>query len=249
MNDSIRNVIEWISVHSPKRIAVLTGAGISAESGIPTFRGAGGLWENHRAEDLATPEAFQRDPQTVWRWYEWRRSLVRSATPNRAHLALAELERILASSGRVTVITQNVDELHRRAGTSNLIELHGSIFRVRCRREQTVTPAPEPFEMLPPVCQCGSMLRPDVVWFGEALPERALADAAAEVSEADLLMIVGTSGIVYPAAGLVGVLRRGRSIEINPQTTALTTSCDFSLLAAATDAVPQIAEAIARYAR
>lgn len=248
MNDSLNDVLGWVSAHSPSRIVVLTGAGISAESGVPTFRGAGGLWENQRPEDLATPEAFMRDPTTVWRWYEWRRALVREAQPNAAHLAIAQLQRDLPK-GRVIVITQNVDELHRRAGTESVIELHGSMFRVRCWREGTVSSAFDAFEKLPPLCRCGSMLRPDVVWFGEALPERALADAAEAVSNADLLLIVGTSGIVYPAAGLVGVLRTGVSVEINPQATPLTSSCDFSIAASATEAVPEIAFAIRRQAR
>lgn len=245
---SLDDVIQWIETNSPSRIAVLTGAGISAESGIPTFRGAGGLWENYRAEDLATPEAFARDPATVWRWYEWRRSIVRQAEPNLAHTALSTLEHGLPA-GSVTVITQNVDELHRRAGSRNLIELHGSIFRVRCIRDQKLRPALDPFVDLPPRCECGSLLRPDVVWFGEPLPERALAEAAERVSEADLLLIVGTSGLVYPAAGLAGVLRHGVSVEINLQSTPLSASCDFVLTASACDTVPGISAAIARNAK
>jgi NAD-dependent deacetylase len=246
---SLDDVTQWIEANSPSRIAVLTGAGISAESGIPTFRGAGGLWENYRAEELATPEAFGRDPATVWRWYEWRRSIVRQAQPNLAHVALSALERVLPPRGSVTVITQNVDELHRRAGSQNLIELHGSIFRVRCIRHQEPRPALDPFVDLPPRCECGSLLRPDVVWFGEPLPERALAEAAERVSEADLLLIVGTSGLVYPAAGLAGVLRHGVSVEINPQSTPLSASCDFVLTASACDTVPFIGAAITRNAQ
>lgn len=244
MSHSLQEVLQWISAHAPARIAILTGAGISAESGIPTFRGPAGLWESHRPEDLATPVAFARDPLTVWRWYEWRRSVVRQAQPNAAHVALARLERDLAPAGEVTVITQNVDELHRRAGTRNLIELHGSIFRVRCVRDHQLRAALEPFPELPPRCECGALLRPDVVWFGEPLPQEALATAAEVVSGAELLLIVGTSGIVYPAAGLTGVLRGGVSIEINPQTTPLTASCDFALSSSACDAVPALVEAI-----
>jgi NAD-dependent deacetylase len=249
MSHSLDQVIQWITVHAPRRIAVLTGAGISAESGIPTFRGAGGLWENYRPEDLATPAAFAREPHTVWRWYEWRRSLVRQAQPNAAHLALAALERDLASAGEVTVISQNVDELHRRAGTTSLIELHGSIFRVRCVREGQVGDAADPFAELPPRCHCGALLRPDVVWFGEPLDQEVLAMAAEVVSAADLLLIVGTSGIVYPAAGLAGVLRHGVSVEINPQPTPLTASCNFALASSACDAVPPLVEAILRTVR
>jgi NAD-dependent protein deacetylase/lipoamidase len=245
---SLHDVIQWIETNSPGKIAVLTGAGISEESGIPTFRGSGGLWENYRAEELATPEAFARDPATVWRWYEWRRSIVRKAEPNLAHIALSALEDVLAPRGSVTVITQNVDELHRRAGSQSLIELHGSIFRVRCVRDQEPRPAPDPFAEVPPRCECGALLRPDVVWFGEPLPQHALAEAAERVSQADLLLIVGTSGLVYPAAGLAGVLRHGVSVEINPQSTPLSASCDFVLSASACDTVPFIGAAIARNA-
>ena len=216
-----------------ERIVVFTGAGVSAESGIPTFRGTGGLWRNFRAEDLATPQAFARDPALVWEWYEWRRGLVREAKPNAAHEAIAKLD-------RTVVVTQNVDALHARAGSRHIIELHGNLFRVRCTREHTTRAALDPFEQLPPRCQCGALLRPDVVWFGEMLPEGALETAAQAIGNADLLLVIGTSGIVYPAAGLVS-LCRGLSIEINPQPGR---ACDFAIAATAAEATPQIVEVL-----
>ena len=204
-----------------ERIVVFTGAGVSADSGIPTFRGAGGLWRNFRAEDLATPQAFARDPALVWEWYEWRRELVRNAQPNAAHYAIASLD-------RAVVVTQNVDGLHARAGSRDVIELHGNLFRVRCTRERTTRDATEPFHDLPPRCECGALLRPDVVWFGEMLPAQALERASQLIRDADLLLVVGTSGVVYPAAGLVS-LCRGKTIVINE---------------AAAEAVPKIVEEI-----
>jgi len=216
-----------------ERIVDFTGAGVSADSGIPTFRGAGGLWRNFRSEDLATPEAFARDPALVWQWYEWRRGLVRNADPNAAHRAIASLERAI-------VITQNVDALHARAGSRNIIELHGNLFRVRCTRERTTQDALDAFHELPPRCDCGALLRPDVVWFGEMLPEGALETAAQAISSADLLLVIGTSGVVYPAAGLVS-LHRGLSIEINPQPSNV---CTYAIAATAAEATPKIVEAL-----
>ncbi len=204
----LADAIAAIRQHKPRRVVAFTGAGVSAESGIPTFRGAGGLWRSFRAEDLATPEAFARDPKLVWEWYEWRRDLVRSAEPNAAHRAIARLD------GAV-VVTQNVDALHEQAGSSDVIELHGNIFRVRCTREAKTLARRDAFSSLPPRCECGALLRPDIVWFGEMLPAGALERAASEIASADLLLVIGTSGVVYPAAGLVE-LTRGLSIEVNP---------------------------------
>lgn len=236
----LEEAIAAIRKRRPKRVVVFTGAGVSAESGIPTFRGAGGLWRNFRAEDLATPEAFARDPQMVWEWYEWRRGLVREAQPNAAHLAIARLEE---ATGGVTVVTQNVDGLHARAGSRNLIELHGNLFRVRCTREGTTREAIEPFRDMPPRCSCGAMLRPDVVWFGEMLPPGAMERSAERIREADLLLVIGTSGIVYPAAGLVS-LHRGLSIEINPQASGVSSACTFAIPTTAAAATPRIVEAL-----
>jgi NAD-dependent deacetylase len=223
-------------LRAARSVAALTGAGVSAESGIPTFRGEGGLWRNFRAEELATPEAFARDPALVWEWYEWRRGLVRAAAPNAAHRAIAALP-------DAVVVTQNVDALHARAGSRDVVELHGNLFRVRCVREHDVRAAEEPFEVLPPRCGCGALLRPDVVWFGEMLPEDALARASAVMQRADLVLVVGTSGVVYPAAGLVA-LCRGTTIEINPQTSPLGSRCTHAIAATAAAATPPLAQAI-----
>jgi NAD-dependent deacetylase len=228
--------VEAIRQRKPRSVVVLTGAGVSADSGIPTFRGEGGLWRNFRAEDLATPEAFARNPLLVWEWYEWRRSIVRKAEPNAAHRAIASLSDAL-------VVTQNVDGLHHRAGSQNVIELHGNLFRARCVREEVPRDASNPFAELPPHCECGALLRPDVVWFGEMLPEGAFAKAGIAVRDADLLLVIGTSGVVFPAAGLVS-LHQGLSIEINPQLSAISSSCTFAIAAKAADATPTIIEAI-----
>jgi NAD-dependent deacetylase len=233
---SIEEAIYEIYENPPRSIAILTGAGVSADSGIPTFRGPGGLWHDYRPEDLATPEAFRHDPRLVWEWYEWRRSLIREAKPNAAHEALARLT-------DATVITQNVDGLHARAGSRNIVELHGNIFRVRCMREGTRTMHEEPFAEIPPHCACGALLRPDVVWFGEALSEEALAHAAAVVGGADLVMIIGTSGVVYPAAGLAR-LAKGLTIEINPESSGHTPNIRYTLLMRAAEATPRLVDAL-----
>src|ERR1700689_1983017 len=182
------------------KVAVLTGAGVSAESGIPTFRSNGGYWQTHRFQDLATPEGFGRDPKLVWTWYEERRRDIAKARPNAGHLALAELEKRVA---RFTLITQNVDGLHDLAGSKNVIKLHGDIWTVRCLKCGAEHVDRTELNDLPPYCACGGMLRPGVVWFGEALPEGALERANAAVRAADVLIVAGTSAQVYPAAGLI----------------------------------------------
>ena len=191
------------SLRRARHIAVLTGAGVSAESGLPTFRDAlSGMWARHRPEDLATPEAFERNPGMVWEWYRMRREGALRAEPNPAHHALARLEELVP---RVTLITQNVDGLHRRAGSRTVIELHGDITRVRCSLEGVVAEAweePPPGGEPPRCIGCGSYLRPAVVWFGEALPEKALRRAWAAAYECDLFLAVGTSNLVEPAASL-----------------------------------------------
>ena len=233
----MQEALEAIRREKPRKVVVLTGAGVSADSGIPTFRGEGGLWRNYRAEDLATPDAFSRNPLLVWEWYEWRRTIVRNAEPNAAHRAIASLADAL-------VVTQNVDGLHHRAGSQNVIELHGNLFRARCVREETTRDATRPFDELPPHCECGALLRPDVVWFGEMLPEGAFAKAGLAVRDADLLLVIGTSGVVFPAAGLVSLHQSGLSIEINPQLSAISSACTFAIAARAADATPTIIEAI-----
>jgi len=241
MNE-LKDVVEYLRQNPVHRVAILTGAGISAESGVPTLRRPGGLWRNYRPEDLATPEAFRRDPSLIWSWYEWRRDLIRKAQPNAAHEAIARLEH--ARSVVSTVITQNVDGLHIRAGSTSVIELHGNLFRVRCLADGKVRSAPDPFPTLLPRCECGALLRPDVVWFGEPLSKELLDRAIQAIEVADILLIVGTSGVVYPAAGLAGEMRRGRSIEINPEATPLSRVCDDSLRDSAVTTVPPIIDAI-----
>lgn len=234
--EALDAAVAAIRKQRPQSVAVFTGSGISADSGIPTFRGDEGLWRNYRAEDLATPAAFARNPLLVWEWYEWRRGIVRNAQPNAAHLALAQLK-------DAVVVTQNVDGLHKRAGSTDVIELHGNLLRARCVRDGGVSESPEPFGELPPKCGCGALLRPDVVWFGEMLPEAAFERASAAVRAADLLLVIGTSGIVYPAAGLVR-LHRGLSIEINPRASGVSSTCTYEIQATAAEATPRIVDAV-----
>ncbi len=210
-------------------VAVLTGAGISAESGVPTFRGAQtGLWAQYNPHELATPEAFRRNPRLVWEWYAWRRELVSKARPNAGHLALAEMERHVP---RFMLITQNVDGLHQQAGSRAVIELHGNLARFKCFQEDT--PVVEWAETeLPPRCpRCGGLVRPDVVWFGEHLPRQARLAAIEAAQQCDLFFSIGTSGLVEPAASLpYEALRRGVTVvEINPDVTPLTSDATFAL--------------------
>jgi NAD-dependent deacetylase len=229
------------AINRSRRIAVLTGSGISAESGVPTFRDAqSGLWSEFRPEDLATPEAFRRNPKRVWDWYAWRRELVANVQPNAGHLALAELE------GRVpvlTLITQNVDGLHQRAGSRNVIELHGNITRTKCFEEDRVVDTWEESDVTPPRCpRCGGRLRPDVVWFGEMLPRDAM-DRAVEASNAcDLFLSIGTSTLVHPAASLpFKALANGATVvEINPEPTPLTPRAHHVLAGPAARILPEL---------
>ena len=233
---SLEEAIEAVRKTRPRKVVVFTGAGVSADSGIPTFRGAGGLWREFRPEELATPQAFRRDPALVWEWYEWRRALIRKARPNAAHEAVARLT-------DAVVVTQNVDALHTRAGSRDVVELHGNLFRVRCTREGKTRDHPEPFTSLPPLCECGALLRPDVVWFGEMLPEDAVARAVGAIRGADLLLVIGTSGVVYPAAGFVS-LHEGLSIEINPEASGVSSACSLAIADRAAIATPPLVEAI-----
>lgn len=223
-------------------MCVLTGAGISAESGIPTFRGAGGLWRSYRAEDLATPDAFRRDPRLVWEWYDWRRGVVSAAEPNAGHRALAEFES--RRQGGFTLVTQNVDGLHERAGSREVRRLHGSLWQVRCtgcggQSEDLRVPLPE----LPPRCEaCGALLRPGVVWFGEALPKAEWEAAVEAAATCEVLLVVGTSAVVYPAASLAPLARRGgaRVIELNMEETPQSAIADLALRGAAGVILPEI---------
>ena len=218
------------TLRKARRVAVLTGAGISAESGVPTFRDAQtGLWAKYRPEDLATPQAFQREPRLVWEWYAWRREMVRKVEPNPGHYALAGMEERVP---KFTLITQNVDGLHHRAGSRNIIELHGNIMRTKCFAENTTVESWPASDSIPPKCpRCGAYLRPDVVWFGEALPEQAFERALNESSQCDVFFSIGTSAVVYPAASLpIEALHGGATvIEINPQATELSARATFSL--------------------
>ena len=208
-------------ISDARRVTTLTGAGVSSASGVPTFRGAGGLWREFRAEDLATPDAFARDPALVWEWYDWRRGLIAACRPNRAHEVLAAWSRERAG---FSVVTQNVDGLHERAGTAHLTRLHGSIWTLQCWVACGARPWEDlrtPLEPRPPRCpECGGLARPGVVWFGEMLDPADLA-AADAACHCDVLLVVGTSSVVYPAAGLTAVARsRGAFIvEINPEAT------------------------------
>ena len=223
-------------------VAVLTGAGVSAESGVPTFRDAQqGLWARFDPRELATPSAFARNPKHVWDWYAMRRAMVGSVTPNPAHVALATLERRVPE---FLLITQNVDGLHQRAGSQRVVELHGNIARAKCSREGTLVATwNDSGEQLPPRCPaCGAFLRPDVVWFEELLPAEPLAHAEDAAHRCDVLVVVGTSAEVYPAAALPEHARRGGAcvIEINPNETRLTAEVDYTLRGPAGTVLPAL---------
>ncbi len=220
-------------------IAVLTGAGVSAESGIPTFRDAmTGLWAQFRPEDLATPEAFQRDPRLVWEWYEWRRSLLANVAPNPAHYALAELARHVP---RLTLITQNVDGLHQRAGSQGVLELHGNLARTKCFPEDTIVEQWEETGDVPPLCpRCGGALRPDVVWFGESLPTQILEAAREAAETCDIFLSVGTSGQVEPAASLLGLAAQQGAATAIFNTDTTPQNADFHIPGPAGEMLPAL---------
>jgi len=222
-------------------VVALTGAGVSAESGIPTFRGAGGLWRTFRPEQLATPEAFARDPRLVWEWYDWRRGIIQRAAPNPGHRALADIER--RKGDGFTLVTQNVDGLHDRAGNRRPVKLHGDIWQTRCIRCGTVTLNREvPLVLLPPRCPCGGLLRPGVVWFGESLPPLEWQRAVEASRQADLFMLIGTSAVVYPAAGLAEMAHEAgaRIAVINPERTPLCGLAEWTLEGAAGEILPNL---------
>jgi NAD-dependent deacetylase len=233
------------ALRKARHVCVLTGAGISAESGIPTFRDAlTGLWANFNPEDLATPEAFERDPKFVWGWYEFRRELIRQAEPNAGHFALAELaDRV----PRLTLVTQNVDGLHQRAGSKGVLEYHGNILRDRCCVEQVIADRSEDSRHgLPRCAACGGLLRPDVVWFGEAIPRGPMLAAAGAAESCDVFLSIGTSSLVYPAAGLAeSALRAGATvIEVNPDRTDLSRAADIVLGGPAGVLLPRLLAAL-----
>ena len=231
------------ALREAQHVCVLTGAGISAESGVPTFRDAqSGLWAKYDPLDLATPEAFLRDPELIWRWYRWRRELVAEAEPNPGHLALAQLADLVP---RLTLVTQNVDSLHQRAGSTDVIEFHGNIFEDRCFVEGCVVECDA--DAAVPTCPgCGSQVRPGVVWFGEAIPEQALNMSFAAAQDCDMFLSIGTSSLVYPAAGLAEVAKDAgaKVAEINPNPTGLATMFDYAIADKAGSALPVIVEAL-----
>jgi NAD-dependent deacetylase len=231
------------ALRDARHVCVLTGAGVSAESGVPTFREVqDGLWEKYRAEDMATPEAFLADPVLVWRWYRWRRDIVSDAEPNPGHFALARLGDVVP---QLTLVTQNVDNLHQRAGSRNVIEFHGNIFSDRCFGDGSIQVADETTAV--PVCpECGSNLRPGVVWFGEAIPEKALHASCAAAADCNVFLSVGTSSLVYPAAGLVDLARQNGAtvVEINPQPTMQPDRFDFVLAGKSGAVLPELVESL-----
>lgn len=232
------------ALRNARYAVVLTGAGISAESGVPTFRDVQtGLWARYSPEELATPAAFQRNPRLVWEWYTWRRELVARAAPNPGHVALVELEQRVPA---FTLITQNVDGLHHRAGSRQVIELHGNIHRTKCLEEGIVVTSWMETDDVPPRCpRCGSFLRPDVVWFGEMLPPHALQAAIEVARTCDLFFSIGTSGLVHPAASLpYEALQHGAMfVEINPDVTPLTAHATYALRGPAGRILPTLVRA------
>jgi NAD-dependent deacetylase len=213
---------------------------MSKESGIPTFRDApNALWAKFNPEQLATREGFASDPPLVWRWYAERRAMISRAKPNPGHKAIAELETLI---DEVIVITQNIDNLHREAGSASLIEIHGNIFHYKCfDNDHPIESLPDD-EGIPPRCHCGSHIRPDVVWFGEMLPEDAIEEAYRALTSCETVLVVGTSGMVYPAAGFPGVAKQAgaRVIEVNPEETPITRDADFFLQGPAGEVLPQL---------
>ncbi|MDO8263275.1 MAG: NAD-dependent deacylase [Gallionella sp.] len=241
-----------VALQKAKHVVVFTGAGVSAESGIPTFRDAlTGLWERFNAEDLATPSAFRKDKELVWGWYEWRRMKVLRSQPNPAHIAIAELTKLVP---KLTVVTQNVDDLHERAGSTDVRHLHGSLHSPRCATcgRPHIFPPGIPEEpdggrrLSPPVCShCGGFIRPDVVWFGEDLPVRELNRAFTAAKECDVLFAIGTSGLVQPAARIPSLAKQAgaRVVQINPTSTGLDRECTWTLRGAAGEILPSLLQA------
>ncbi len=228
------------ALRDARHVCVLTGAGASAESGVPTFREAqDGLWSRYSPQQLATPEAFMADPGLIWRWYRWRRKLVAAAEPNPGHYALAELAKRLS---RLTLITQNVDNLHQRAGSKDVIEFHGNLFVDRCFTEGTIAVGDDT-QAVPKCPQCGGLLRPGVVWFGETIPEAALDESCKAAVDCDVFLSVGTSSEVYPAAGLAELAAESTAllVEINPKPTG-STVFDISIAAKSGIILPKLLE-------
>jgi len=230
-----------------RRLVVTTGAGMSRECGIPTFREApSALWENYDPADLATPEGFQKDPAMVWKWYAARRETIAKVAPHPGHFSLAELEQM--DWDDYLLITQNIDNLHRVAGSSALVEIHGNIFLFKCFDNNHPVPTLPDSDEVPPRCECGSPVRPDVVWFGEMLPYDGLRRADAAISACDTMLVVGTSGTVYPVAEFPALARTAgaRVIEVNPERTPITGLTEVYVEGTAGEAIPALVEAVRR---
>jgi len=242
------------AIHKAQKIAILTGAGVSKESGVPTFREAmDGLWAQYDPQQLATPQAFQANPKLVWDWYQWRRGLVSNAQPNPGHIALAKLHEYKRD---VVVITQNVDDLHEQAGSQQIIHLHGNIARSRCYDNCQDVPTSIDISQLdydkengPPTCpHCGAYVRPDVVWFGEPLPQAELANAFSISEACDVMLVVGTSGLVSPASQLPILAKRNGAtiIEVNPDYSMITRIADIKLEGPSGEMLPRVVAALGR---
>ncbi|NIP31428.1 MAG: NAD-dependent protein deacylase [Candidatus Dadabacteria bacterium] len=235
-------------IQESEKITVLSGAGISAESGVPIFRGDGGLWNNYRPEELATPKAFFENPEIVWQWYDWRRSLMKKAEPNAGHYALTELQR---QKEKFTLITQNVDGLHQKAGTQDLIEMHGNLWEIRCTKCGHIEKNYEvPLKELPPMCdKCGELMRPNIVWFNEIIPMQVIDKCLLAIEDSDLFLIIGTSGIVEPAASF-GILAKQNEkpvIELNLEQSPNTGLYDISIRAKSGEVLPLLVKTETTY--
>ena len=221
-----------------RKIVFVTGAGISQESGIPTFRGKDGYWRKYDPMKLASIDAFYDDPKLVWEWYEDRRKNILSVKPNEGHFAISQMEEFKD----VVILTQNIDGLHQRSGSTNVLELHGSIIRIKCTVCDFIDNITENFESLPPKCKCGSMLRPDVVWFGEPLPQNIWQSAIKEASICDVMIIVGTSLVVSPANTLPVYAKQNGAIliEVNPEKTVMSNDMALSIRATSVEVLPKM---------
>ena len=260
MHPPIENLDEAVEraakeLKAAKKVAVLTGSGVSAESGIPTFRAADGLWENHPIEDVATPEGFRRDPKLVWQFYNARRAKAATVEPNPGHFALAKLEERFGDN--FTLITQNVDGLHQRAGSVRVLELHGSLYRTRCTGCRRIEDRGlEPLGELPECPKCGALLRPDIVWFHEVLPQEIWREAQIAAALSYVFLVVGTSAVVHPAAGLIPIARNGHIsddkpfaatiIEVNLTRTDASEYADIGLYAPSGQVMPRVVELLER---
>jgi NAD-dependent deacetylase len=234
------------ALRDARHVCILTGAGVSAESGVPTFREAqDGLWAKYNPQDLATPEAFVADPVLIWRWYRWRREMVAAVEPNPGHYAIARLGDFVPG---LTLVTQNVDNLHQRAGSRNVIQFHGNVFEDRCFADGSLQHGDGDADV--PVCaDCGSNLRPGVVWFGEAIPERALNASSAAAADCDVFLSIGTSSQVYPAAGLADLAKQNGAMvaEINPNPTMHAANFDFAIAGNSGVVLPELVNCLALY--